>query len=379
MILEKTKIYGVEGIGTKGGSLIRTDDAAELSAGVVDGKIQSDFDRCYPWSDITEVTDRHGNVFMKIPKFYSRITPCTGEMNGYHDPLYKLQISGLRYEGFSTLFVNEFGEEIDYVLVGKYEASGDIQVYGADNYYGEIFSKSGKPVVTGFDIDTMFMCIRSQYGDGYCSYDIWIDAIIKQLFTVEFATTDSKSILIGKLSGTAALRTGRTDNVEQPTGGNVADGINGLLDDGAIKYRGIENPWGNCRVFCGGIKFESTLSDSSIERFNAEIRYSHAITLPGADSSREQKIIAVDRVPRFPLLLLPMRTQSYMYGPYTFFDGSYHRSVGNESVRYLFVGGGFGDVTNPSGSVIGGGLWNFCIGGYSASANATCRLCYKPT
>ncbi len=362
MILEKTKIYGVDGMGTMNGTLVRTDDAAELTAGVVDGKIQSDFDRCYPWSDITEVIDKHDNVFMKIPKFYSRIMENS-------DGTLKLQISGLRYDGFSTLFVNDLGEEIDYILVGKYESSGDIQVYGADNYYGEIFSKSGKSVVTGFDIDTMFKCIQSQYGDGYCSYDIWIDAIIKQLFTVEFATTSCKSVLLGNLCGSAAQRTGYTDTVEQPTGGNVADGEHGILDGGAIKYRGIENPWGNCRVFCDGITFLPYANYVS-----ATIRYSLAGNLPPVTTGRKHEIKRLICVSRFPLLLLPSVVSSGSL-PSVFYDGIYHYSGGN---KYLYVGGGFGDGIDEDHTGTIGGLWNFCLGGISASANATCRLCYKP-
>ena len=49
-----------------------------------------------------EVVDEHGNVFIRIPKFYTRITR---NPNG----TYKHQLSGYRYEGFTTLFVDGHG------------------------------------------------------------------------------------------------------------------------------------------------------------------------------------------------------------------------------------------------------------------------------
>ena len=100
MNIEKAKIYGVDKVGSSTPSaLTRTDDAVGLSYTVGTTDIVSDFDRCYPWSDMQEVTDASGNVFIKIPKFYSKITKNS-------DGTYKHQISGIRYEGFSTLFVD---------------------------------------------------------------------------------------------------------------------------------------------------------------------------------------------------------------------------------------------------------------------------------
>ena len=91
MNIEKAKIYGVDKVGSSTPSaLTRTDDAVGLSYTVGTTDIVSDFDRCYPWSDMQEVTDASGNVFIKIPKFYSKITKNS-------DGTYKHQISGIRY------------------------------------------------------------------------------------------------------------------------------------------------------------------------------------------------------------------------------------------------------------------------------------------
>ena len=112
----KRKIYGVDLVGSQDpNALIRTDDAVGLNITVGTSEITSDFDNCYPWSNIEEVTDGAGNVFVKIPKFYSKITKNS-------DGTYKHQLSGTKYPGFVTLF--EVGDRtIAYVMVGKYEGT----------------------------------------------------------------------------------------------------------------------------------------------------------------------------------------------------------------------------------------------------------------
>ncbi|MCM1440996.1 MAG: hypothetical protein NC131_17610, partial [Roseburia sp.] len=134
---EKAKIYGVDKVGSSNPSaLTRTDDAIGLNVTVGASEITSDFDRCYPYSDMQEVTDEYGNVFIKIPKFYAKITKNA-------DGTFKHQISGVRYEGFTTLFVDGEGNELDYILVGKYEGSGSLS---------RVYSKSGATVLVNITL-----------------------------------------------------------------------------------------------------------------------------------------------------------------------------------------------------------------------------------
>lgn len=234
------KIYGVDGIGTQDpSSLTRTDEAVGLNYTVGTSEIKSDFDNCYPWSDIKEVTDSYGNVFIRIPKFYCKVTKNA-------DGTYKYQISGTKYEGFSTLFVDGKGNEIDYILIGKYEASGDST---------RAYSKSGKPVLVNMS-RAQFRTACKANGAGYQQYDFLIDAIIKQLWLVEMKTTNSQSVMRGYTNGvnTRALETGTTDTVLTPSGslGSNTDGQH------ACRYRGIENPFGNVWKWCDGINFNDT-------------------------------------------------------------------------------------------------------------------------
>ena len=232
-----TKIYGVDLVGSQDpNALVRTDDAVGLNVTVGASEITSDFDNCYPWSDIEEVTDQFGNVFIKIPKFYSKITEFSGRK-------YWHQLSGTKHEGFDTLF--KIGErELDYVMVGKYEGSGSKEM---------IYSKSGQKPLVRITMDDFRNGCKAN-GEGYQQYDLLIDLIIKELWLVEMATTNCQSIMYGYAnSNSADINTGTTDSVATPSGSPVSN------TDGkhACKYRGIENPWGDIETWCDGISFSS--------------------------------------------------------------------------------------------------------------------------
>ena len=237
-VLEKAKIYGVDKVGSSNPSALeRTDSAVGLNVTVGASEIHSDFNRCYPWSDMEEVVDEYGNVFIKIPKFYAKITKNA-------DGTYKHQISGARHDGFTTLFVDGKGNEIDYVLVGKYEGSGT-----ADR----IYSKAGQTVLVNLTI-AQYRTGCMANGEGYQQYDFLIDLIIKELWLIEMKTTDSQSIMKGNTENDAAVDTGRTDTVATASGSEVSntDAMH------ACKYRGIENPFGNVYKWVDGISFNGT-------------------------------------------------------------------------------------------------------------------------
>ena len=230
----KRKIYGVDLVGSQDpNALVRTDDAVGLNVTVGTSEITSDFDNCYPWSDIEEVRDKWGNWFVKIPKFYSKITKNA-------DGTYKHQISGTDYPGFTTLF--EVGDRtIDYVMVGKYEGT---------SAGGESRLRSTAEGHSLTDLLSMDLCREwcKANGEGYQQYDFLIDLIIKELWLVEMKTTNCQSIMRGNVQN-SPYRPGETSRVSTPSGSPVSN------TDGkhACKYRGIENPWGNMGIWCDGI------------------------------------------------------------------------------------------------------------------------------
>ena len=344
---ELDKIYGVDLVGLANPSaLTRTDDAVGLNVTVGTSEITSDFDNCYPWNSIEEVTDDFGNVFVKIPKFYSKITKNS-------DGTYKHQLSGTKHEGFDTLF-KVGAKEIDYVMVGKYEGSGSVD---------RVFSKSGQTPLVSLTMDDFRNGCRAN-GTGYQQYDFLIDLIIKELWLVEMATTNCQAKMYGYANNnSAAINTGTTDTVATPTGSPISN------TDGkhACKYRGIENPWGNIYKWCDGISF----SGSSVYVCTEPTAYSAGKTTglyeyygerassdgfvktvaPLAEGSLIQYVTAVDA------------DESYYYCDKSWQGGN-----------VLNCGGSWADGTRA-------GLWYWYGKASAALTNISIsgRLCYKPT
>ena len=344
---ELDKIYGVDLVGSASPSaLTRTDDAVGLNVTVGTSEITSDFDNCYPWSNIEEVTDGAGNVFVKIPKFYSKITKNT-------DGTYKHQLSGTKHEGFDTLF-KVGAKEIDYVMVGKYEGSGSSS---------KVYSKSGQTPLVSITMDDFRNGCKA-HGAGYQQYDFLIDLILKELWLVEMATTNCQSIMYGYANGNSSkISTGTTDTVATPTGSPISN------SDGkhACKYRGIENLWGNIYKWCDGISF----SDSSVYVCTEPTAYSAGKTTGlyeyyGTRASSDGFVKTVAPLAEGSLI-------QYVTAVGTD-ESSYYCDKSWKDGTVLFCGGRWGSGASA-------GLWCWA-GSFSASGSNDGiggRLCYKPT
>lgn len=404
MLFEKTKIYGVTGI-NKQEALTRTDHAVGLKPTSLGQdpdtgynldyvEWHSDFDNCYPWCDMKEVTDIYGNVFIKIPKFYAKISTDT-------DGSLKFQISGCRYEGFSTLFIDGYGNELDYVLVGKYEGSlykvktatdyaiNDNKVWSVSHARAEV-PESGGPVklyalATDLTIDD-FRARAMNWGTGYQQYDFLIDGIIKLLFTIEFATTNSQVVLQGQVDGAdPQTDTGSTDFIRTSTGSKREGGC-----DFSIKYRGIENPWGNVEKWCDGIAFLVNriyvCTDPRSYSHNADTYESNTGSLAAPYFYVGDRILCnscyTAEITPFNKLPLLCFTSKYNMSMGSVFNDIYMANTyGNGTA--LKCSGGYS-------SGYGGGLWYFNDNGYYAGTasqanndkkmvnKAGGRLCFKP-
>ena len=342
-----TQIYGVDLVGAADPhALVRTDAAVGRNVTVGASTIDSGFDSCYPWSDIEEVTDKFGNVFVKIPKFYSKITKNV-------DGTYKHQLSGMKHEGFDTLF--KIGEnEIDYVMVGKYEGSGSSS---------RVYSKSGQAPLENVTMDEFRNGCKAN-GAGYQQYDFLIDLIIKELWLVEMKTTDCQSIMYGyaKNGNSTKIDTGATDEVTKPSGSPVSN------TDGehACKYRGIENPWGNIYKWCDGISF----SGSSVYVCTEPTAYSAGKTTGlyeyyGTRASNDGFVKTVAPLAEGSLIQYVTAVGAD--------ESSYYCDKSLRSGTVLYCGGYWYSGTNA-------GLWcwlgnNFASG---SSNRIGGRLCYKP-
>lgn len=228
------QIYGVTGIGGNSASLTRTDNAIGLSYTTEAENIISDFDNCYPWNKMRRETDEFGNVFIKIPKFYTQYTFDNG-IKTTKICKYKLDNSWK----LNPIFLDSSNNELDYFYIGAYNA-------GFSN--NKLTSVSGvAPKVSMTRAQARSYATAN--GEGYQILDIWAVTAIQDLFTVEFATTNSQNIMKGVVSASAAVNTGTTDHLITASGSNVSN------TDGkhSMRYRGIENFYGNIWQWVDGI------------------------------------------------------------------------------------------------------------------------------
>ena len=350
-----TNIYGVTGIGLSFTELERTDNAVNMSYDWNGDIIESDFDNAYPWSHIKQVTDKAtGNVFIKIPKFYSKYT-----INS--DNSLMLQISNTKLNGFSTLFLDGNGQEIDYVMIGAYESVSE------ENSNGEIVLKSisGYQPATNMNINVVRdACKRN--GENYQQFDFMIMNIVNQLFTVEFATTNSQSVFYGfchkEILGSVA--TGTVDSIGNATGSAVS--ING-----AFKYRGIENLWGSTWTYVDGINYvgeDVYLSMTPSNYISGEVNETYfniGKRIISEGKARGLKTISFNSA----LAMVDGVIYIESNKEYNLSDYTLHKSTG----EILTFGG-------PSGYAGRAGIWCWYGDHKATSTNGYygSRLCYKP-
>ena len=186
-------IFGVHWDKKSSPDLTRIDDAEGLVAevGVNGDLVRNDFDRMPIYSEMREVEDEYGNKFIRIPKFY--IQKSSGKNH-----LIK-RISKTRYPGFYLPKVFwDFGnnKELDYFDFGKYNAS----LGGGD----KLESKPNKQPLVRQNIVNFRTYAQNNNDEelkGYQQLDIHAIDVLQTLFTVEFATLNSQSIMSGFTSG----------------------------------------------------------------------------------------------------------------------------------------------------------------------------------
>jgi hypothetical protein len=218
-------ILGVQSIAQSNGLLVRTDAATGLSYQIIDDGdytyAVSQLDHLYPFSEIKDVVDEQGNVFVRIPKFYAYRTAT------------ELKIS--KYKQNENWFDPFDGD--DYIDIGKYK--------GVENN-SKIESLSGILPRTSINI-TDFRTKCRLNGVGYGQSDIWSDWIITSLIYIMFATTNTQSIFQGRVSFDSKIETGNTDYIKYKNGMDKATGQH--------KIFGIEDLWGHVWEFIDGVNF----------------------------------------------------------------------------------------------------------------------------
>lgn len=184
-------VYGVTWDKSETITLTRTNGSVGFTAevGVDAGTVTNDFDTAAIFSEFTEVTDAGGNVFIRIPKFYIRKTDISGFKSW--------QISKARLPGSYVpwcFFNFTTGTYNDYIYVGKYPAgttlTGGTKLSSLPNEY---------PLINKNIVEIRGYAEAN--GAGYHQLDIHVHDMLQVLFTIEFATLGSQSIMAGWTSG----------------------------------------------------------------------------------------------------------------------------------------------------------------------------------
>ena len=157
-----------------------------------------------------------------------------------------MQLSDVSLDGFSIAPRHapcaDYPNGLDKIYVGAYEASSE---------YKSISGQAPLVNLTRANFRAEF----ANRGAGYCQADWATQFELMILFIVETASFDSQSIVgQGNVSTSAAISTGGSDSVTGLTG--CADKASQSI---AVKYRGLENLWGNVFEFRDGINFNDGL------------------------------------------------------------------------------------------------------------------------
>lgn len=252
-------------------------DAAGLQASVGGDDLLmriNDFDGVWPWCDIRICNIRvndvgvvvtayegdprfsrdgsNGEVAVEIPKFYQ---PPRRPGDGYE----YFGASNTQLDGWTLNPCFAASEvELEKIYVSCYEAYYNAETETITRTDGSTYSLppglhsiSGVLPTTGLARGDFRRHARSS---GCSLYDMACLDVIATLFTVEYATLDSQSIMQGvvSLSSGSMVATGTTDNLSASSGSPVSN------TDGehACMYRGLENLWGNSWKWVDGVNIE---------------------------------------------------------------------------------------------------------------------------
>lgn len=265
----KAYVYGANipvGL-TRGSRGVRTDDAAGLdypvpySSGMNENYPSSPFDDIYPWREMT-VEDRPHGRFVKIPKFYYKLTGtnvnpddassyrniqiqiCSEKLDGYHvSPLHQAR----RITRHSVM--SEPLKEIPYAYVSA--GFVDTAMKKASNLMIPASNSVGYNSLKGFIDDETLL------NDNVYAYDItaWFTIIL--LFLVEYCTFDSQGAigngLLDKYSWSTISPINKPWSIPYHTGTESIIVVNNGKEYVAnpVMYRNIQNLWGMPQLLIG--------------------------------------------------------------------------------------------------------------------------------
>lgn len=194
----------------------------------------------------------NGQVMVKIPKFYYKVTPDSdGGLDGVHIRKCTWEISDSADDGFTLhpAFYDASGNEIDYFLYGAFDGVGQ-----RDSAYGTSYNTSTDKLssVAGSSMlptnnftRATARAMATNRGAGWYSVGVKQTMAVQMLMAVEYGFNSQIGIGQGVVSASAATYAGQTT-------GNVTSGTQDNKTT-PVNWRGIENFWGNIWDWIDGL------------------------------------------------------------------------------------------------------------------------------
>lgn len=329
----------------------------------------------------------NGQVMVYQPKFYYLVVPIAyepidNEVGGYHLKVANYYVSDTPRPGFKVhpAFINEDGLEVDYILIGAYEAS----IYDTS---ANAYLKQDEQVA---DFDKDLLCsisnvkpcsgltqnltsaavekLAKNRGEGWHSTSIKDVSLEQLLMIIELGTMNTQNgINKGVVSITdntlynCAVHTGSTSSLGNATGRATSSiGYKGAdrteyTGDGqtSISFRGVENFWGNIWKLIEGLRFWGNThmlggqpyickDFNYTENKHSDNYESVGFTLP--NSNGYIKAMGYDK--NFDWLFIPSKVGGYSSKPVG--DYAYVASNLND-YRVARLGGGWNDGATAGG------------------------------
>lgn len=198
----------------------------------------------------------NGQVMVKIPKFYYKVTPDSdGGLDGVNIRKCTWEISDTADDGFTLhpAFHDASGNEIDYFLYGAFDGVGQ-----RDSTYGTSYNTStdklssvagSSMLPSNYFTRATARTMATNRGSGWYSVGVKQTMAVQMLMAVEYGFNSQIGIGQGVVSASAATYAGQTT-------GNVTSGTQDNKTT-PVNWRGIENFWGNINDWIDGLNLNN--------------------------------------------------------------------------------------------------------------------------
>lgn len=252
------------------------------------------------YGDVSYTEDgSNGQVMVKIPKFYYKVTPDSdGGLDGVNIRKCTWEISDIPQTGFTLhpAFYDANGNEIDYFLYGAFDGVGQNAEGTYDTSYNKSFDKLSSVAGSSY-IPSNSMTratartMAANRGTGWYQAAVKQTMAVQMLFAVEYGFNSQVSVGNGVTNASAAVYAGQTT-------GNITSGTRSN-EITPVNWRGIENFWGNIFDWIDGLNINErvpyvcdnyTFVDNTLTGYTQisfSLPVSNYITALGYDSTND--------------------------------------------------------------------------------------------